>query len=151
MVAGAAAQAVSTLVAWLDRDAARARTARLAREFQRRALPAHELERATDQARWFGLCTGVFFVALWLVVARLCASGRSSGRACATVLAVVYTFTFVLSGVRSFGPGAVIGVLTMVLGLATVYLLWRRPVTPWLSSQAAARAARRPRGRQRGR
>ena len=31
------------------------------------------------------------------------------------------------------------------VGLATVYLLWRRPVTPWLSSQGAARAARRTR------
>lgn len=145
MMAGALVQAVSTLVAWLDRDDTRAQTARLAHEFQRRTLPAGELERATDQARWFGLVTGAFFVVLWLLVARLCLRGRASGRTCATVLAIVYTFTFLLSGVRSFGPGALIGAVTMTLGLATVYLLWRRPVTPWLSSQGAARAARRTR------
>lgn len=145
MMAGALVQAVSTLVAWLDRDGTRAQTARLAHEFQRRTLPTGELERATDQARWFGLVTGAFFVVLWLLVARLCLRGRASGRTCATVLAIVYTFTFLLSGVRSFGPGALIGAVTMTLGLATVYLLWRRPVTPWLSSQGAARAARRTR------
>ena len=97
MMAGALVQAVSTLVAWLDRDGTRAQTARLAHEFQRRTLPAGELERATDQARWFGLVTGAFCVVLWLLVARLCLRGRASGRTCATVLAIVYTFTFLLS------------------------------------------------------
>lgn len=139
MVFGALVQAVSTLQTWLDRDGTRAQTASLAKEFKHRVLSGPELERATDQAHGVAVGTGLLCIALWLVVARLCWRGRALGRSAATVLAVVYGFTFILSGVRSFGPGAVIGVLTVGLGVSVVYLLWRRPVTPWLSSQAAAR------------
>lgn len=139
MLAGALVQALSTLTTALDREGIRAQTARLADEFDR-SLDGKALERATDQAYWFGVGTGVTFVALWLVVARLCAIGRTSGRPLATLFATVYTFTFAFSAVRSFGPGAFLGLVTAVVGVSAVYLLWRRPVTPWLARCAARRS-----------
>lgn len=139
MLAGALVQALSTLATALDRDGIRAQTARLAGEFDR-SLDGKALERATDQAYWFGVGTGATFVVLWLVVARLCATGRTSGRPPATLFATVYTFTFVFSAVRSFGPGAFLGLITVVVGVSAVYLLWRRPVTPWLARCAARRS-----------
>lgn len=139
MLIGAVVQALSTLVTALDRDGIRAQTERLAREFHR-SLDGRALEEATDQAYWFGVGTGIIFVAAWLVVARLCAIGRPSGRALATLFAIVYSFTFAFSAVRSFGPGALLGFVTVLIGVTVVYLLWRRPVTPWLARCAARRS-----------
>lgn len=136
MLAGASLQALSTLTTLLDRDHIRSRTAELAKEFHRGALRGDDLERATDQAYWFSVGTGVIFTVLWLVVARMCASGRHTGRVLATFLAIVYTFTVVFSGVRSFGPGALVGFMTAAIGISVVYLLWRRPVTPWMTARA---------------
>lgn len=123
----------------MDRDGIRAQTERLAKEFHR-SLDGAALERATDQAYWFGVGTGATFIAAWLIVARLVAVGRPSGRALATLFAIVYSFTFVFSAVRSFGPGAFLGLVTVVIGGVVVYLLWRRPVTPWLARCAARRS-----------
>lgn len=140
MLVGAALQSASTLATALDRDGIRTRTGHLAREFQKRTLSPSELERATDQAFWFGVGTGVCFVLLWLFVARTCAVGRGVGRVLATLFAIVYAFTFAFSGARSFGPGAALGLATVAVGASVVYLLWRRPVAPWLAACAARRS-----------
>lgn len=140
MTAGAIVQTLTTLHTGLDRAGTKTRTAALAREFKKRTLSGDELDRATDQAYWFGIVTGVVFVLLWLVTARLVATGRAAGRVCATLFAIVYTFTFLVSGVRTFGPGTVLGFLTVGIALSVVYLLWRRPVTPWFAARAARRS-----------
>lgn len=140
MLAGACVQALTTLRTVLDRSGVRDQTARLAREFKHRSLTGEELERATSQAYWFSVATGVVFVVLWLLVARLVATGRLLGRVLATLFAIVYTFTFAFSAVRSFGPGVLLGLLPALLGISVVYLLWRRPVTPWMEALGARRA-----------
>lgn len=135
MMIGAGVQTLSTLVHALDRDAVRAQTQQLAHRYQGRTLTGATLDHATTQAYWFSIGFGFVSVLVWLGVARLCATGRTAGRAMATFLFVVYALTFAFSGLRSPGFDLLVEAVTTVLGLATVYLLWRRPVSAWMSAR----------------
>lgn len=139
MLVGAAVQLLQVVVRWSDRSAIREQTASLARQYKGRALSGDELDRATSQAQWFSVSTGIFFTVLWLVVARLCATGRTFGRVMATFLASVYVFTLVFSGVN-FTREFALSVVTACLGLTVIYLLWRRPVGEWMTARRSSRS-----------
>lgn len=137
MVLGSLVQAAQTAVAAADRDGIRARTNALAKEFKGRGLDGVELEHATNQAYWFTICTGVGFALMWLILARAVYRGRPGGRVIATVLALVYVFTFVFAGLSSMGANVLFGIALCCIAIAVVYLLWRRPVTAWMNSRTS--------------
>ena len=137
MLFGALVQASQTVRAALDRSGIRARTNELAQEYKGRPLGGHELDVATSQAYWFTIATGVLFTLTWLVLARGIFRAHHPARVVTTVLALVYVFTFVFSGLDLTGPDVLFGLILSAVAIAVVYLLWRRPVTAWMRPSQA--------------
>lgn len=134
MVAGAGVQALAAIGEAANRDDIRARTIRLADELQGRRLSGAALDTATSQAYWFTVLTASAFAVLWLIVAYACAKPLPWGRGVATFLTVVFVFTYVFSGSLGTSWQSLLNLALCIIGVAVVYLLWRRPVGAWMTS-----------------
>jgi hypothetical protein len=92
-------------------------------------------EQPLSAAIAVGVVFGLILIALWLVLARAIGQGRHWARVLATALfALATAHLFGIKGTASL----IFAVVTWLVGLATVYLLWRPASSAFFASQRAA-------------
>jgi len=95
------------------------------------------------------LIIGLIAIALWLWMARMNSGGRNWARITASVLFLLWTYYTYVSigqtrGAASLIISTVIVLVIWLIGLASLFLLWRPPSTAFFKGRAAAPAAPPP-------
>lgn len=144
MLTGALVQLMQAGVYAADRAGIAVRTNDLARTYKGHALADSELQHATNQAYWFTVGSSLTFALTWCVLAQTVWRGRHFGRVVATVLALVYVFTFVFSGMGTLSLSTFLSVMLCIIAIMMVYLLWRRSVTAWMTTSRVPAASDEP-------
>lgn len=139
MYAGAALQLVGIVLAFFNRDAARTQ---IEKAMEDQGLPY--TESTIDAAMTLGLAVGVGIgligVVLWLLIAWLTGKGKGWARIVATVLFVLFVFSFLSSFLQPTPmPTLVLNALVLVAGGAAVFFLWQKPSTQWFQAHKAPR------------
>jgi len=81
----------------------------------------------------------VVSIGLWVWMALMNKAGRSWARIVATVLFGLYTLYLLFFVIRA-GAGALVPVLTWLIGLGALILLWRKDTSEYLNPKAGQQA-----------
>ena len=133
MYAGAAVSAVSLIISLAT--IGNLRSALHQRDPKLTASQLHTLEGFLVAT---AVITGVIGIALWIWMALMNRAGKSWARIIGTVLFGVDTL-FLLAGLVQAGAaaGALVSILTWLVGLAAVVFLWRRESTEFFNAARA--------------
>ena len=82
---------------------------------------------------------GVISIGLWVWMALMNKAGKPWARVVATVLFGLYTLYLLFFVIRA-GAGALVPVLTWLIGLGALILLWRKDTSEYLNPKAGQQA-----------
>jgi hypothetical protein len=131
MYAGAAVSTISLIVSLVSIGGTKAQIRKA-----RHSLTVTQVNQLNTFIIALALLSGIVGIALWLWMARANSQGKNWARIVSTVLFCLATLDLVgVVGEPKTVLGLIFPVLTWLIGVATVFLLWRAPSSAFFKSQ----------------